>query len=1414
MTAQPTPSITPYATLPELHAEHARLLAERSRYGEDKAPEFLQQVAEFIQRGAATGAYIDDEDDRRGVQSLLDFWANTLYREKRLSGVRIEMPDPTLADFDFSLAPELPDEPCPYRGLDAFREANSAFFFGRERLVEELLDHLRHERLLALVGSSGSGKSSIVFGGLLPRLKQGMGANWRYLVMVPGEDPLANLARAVGALLTRAQADDADQAIQSQIALIEDSLRRDPNYLADLARKTGDTPIALIVDQFEEIFTLCTDHETRQAFADQLIGLIQASDLPHRVILTMRTDFVDGIARLPAFQPLFDRAQVDVRAMGIEELRAAIEKPAEKVGLKFDAGIVSNLIETILGEQAGLPLLQFTLLKLWERRKRNRITADVYREVGDPRQALSRSAEAFYEGLIYQNQVTAKLILMKMVRPVLEGGREFTSNRIPLASVFQMGEPKDRVEEVLRRLIFEQRLVKLSGVDSADPSVSLAELANRRGPAGEVPQIEVAHEALVRNWPRLAAWLDEARVALRRRFALTQAAREWIASANAPGGERDASLLLRGRLLEEAEAYSDLSAEEREFVQASRDAALAEERAKEEARLREIEQARALAEAERLRAEEQRRANARLRQRAILLVGALALSTALAVIAWLSAQQAVINATQANIASTQAVSQQATAQAEANNALRANATAQAAKSTAQAAKALAEVNQMQAEMAAEEALDLKATADAAAALAQSAERIAESRRLAAEANALLDVSAIESLRVAIAAVTTTPPEETPQDAIDALRRVMEQPLPRLRLTGHGGPVVAVRFSPDGSSIATAGADGIVRIWDRSSGVLRAELAADAALISSLQFSADGAFILTADDKGAARIWDARQVNAGQPITTLQSTDGPLNSAAFSPDGAYVVTTGVDQEARIWDVRSGQVVTSLRGGHSAAINTADFSPDGLYIVTASDDGTARIWDARSGESLQPTLGGLGGPPLKVARFSPDGAFILTAGEDGIGRLWLATPFTDASPFAGQPIAELRGHELTIRSAEFSPDGRRIVTAGDDGAVRVWNIELLQGVLVQQRALAQQPQWSVETSRPALVLREHRSAVFGAHFSPDGSSIVTADADGVVLVWNLRPGVVLAALEGHIGSVNSAHFSPQGDLILTASDDGTARIWDLNGQVVATLTQRVALLDDPPAAINEARFSADGRRVALASLNGMALVADVQGTGATIRLIGHGGPVLSVALSPDGKRVATGSEDRTCRIWDAANGAPIYTLEGHADKVESVAFSPDGRLLASASADGSIRLWGEAGEPAGVLSGHAGTVWSVAFSPDGERIVSAGEDGTARIWEVASGRELLIITGHTSGVNGAAFSPDGRIIATAGSDRSVRLWDAETGRPLASFTLHADRVLGVALSPDGRYVVTAAADGTALVLIYRLEDLLPLAQKLAQ
>ncbi|MBD0346160.1 MAG: NACHT domain-containing protein, partial [Coleofasciculus sp. Co-bin14] len=322
-----------------------------------------------------------------------------------------------------------------------------------------------------------------------------------------------------------------------------ESYQGDPSHLTKLSNEFGNRPSVLVVDQFEEAFTLCRDDSVRQAFIDNLISLIQSPGVRHTVILTMRTDFESQVARVPVFKDLFEQAQVRVTALDASELREAIEKPAELVGLKFEEGLVEALLQDVLGEPAALPLLQFTLLKLWDNRERNRVTWETYKRLGGGRQALARSADEFYEQLIPEEQVTVKRLLLRMVRPT--EGLEVTSNRIQRKTLYQAGEARDRVDRVLDKLI-QSRLVRLTEGDTPDDA-----------------QVEVAHEALVRNWPRLVNWLEDERVNLRRRWRLAAAVEDWQARG------RDKSVLLRGSLLAEAQRYKDLNALEVEFIQCS-----------------------------------------------------------------------------------------------------------------------------------------------------------------------------------------------------------------------------------------------------------------------------------------------------------------------------------------------------------------------------------------------------------------------------------------------------------------------------------------------------------------------------------------------------------------------------------------------------------------------------------------------------------------------------------------------------------------------------------------------------------------------------------------------------------------------------------------------------------------------------
>ena len=406
-------------------------------------------------------------------------------------------------------------------------------------MLDKLRESLKKNPLLAVVGASGSGKSSVVLGGVIPSLKAGTipdSENWHYYVsMVPGSNPLANLAR-----LLRPKDVEISKWVDEQV----EQLQQNPSHLAKLLDAgDGKKTSVLVIDQFEEIFTLCVNEAKRRAFIDNLLEVIESSEISPRIILTMRSDFESQVAKITTFAPLFDNARVRLTFLDAGELREAIEKPAELVGLKFEEGLVEQLIEDVLGEPAALPLLQFTLLKLWDGRERNRITWEVYKLLGGGRLALSNSADEFYNNLIPQDQVNCKRIFLKMVRPT--EGLEVTSSRIPCYDLYQTDVDRENIEKVLNQLV-DARLVKRTEGDTPEDT-----------------QVEVAHEALIRNWPRLVEWLEDERVNIRQRLRLKARVQEWEVKG------KDKSALLRGQLLKEAQQYQDLNHLEIEFISAS-----------------------------------------------------------------------------------------------------------------------------------------------------------------------------------------------------------------------------------------------------------------------------------------------------------------------------------------------------------------------------------------------------------------------------------------------------------------------------------------------------------------------------------------------------------------------------------------------------------------------------------------------------------------------------------------------------------------------------------------------------------------------------------------------------------------------------------------------------------------------------
>lgn len=454
-----------FPTIFDLRSTHSQLLAQQRKGVPFE--QLLPNVTSFVVRARQTGALLDAEEQRTAAQGLIDYWLT------KLDQTHLPFDDSTLVDFDESLAPELADDQCPYVGLEAFREKDARNFFGRRETLDKALDVIRTKRFLAVIGPSGSGKSSIVLGGLLPMLQENAidgSAMWRYAApFAPGSEPVKNFDAAVA------------------------------------AAPEGGEKLVVTIDQFEELFTLADDADARNAFAKKVAEVVAKDGV---VIATIREDYIPRLGAHPELQDLFRNGDLRATPLSAAELREAIEKPAERINLKFESGLVDALVSDVVGEPAALPLLQFTLWRLWTKRRRNRIVFDTYREVGGGRSALARAADEVYDDLkIVQNQDTMRRILLRMVRPGAHA--ETTSSRVRVSALLRIGDDPGRVQAVLDKLL-ASRLVRRT--------------------AGETPdddQIEVAHEALIRNWPKLVEWTEQKKAAMTELRRFEALADEW-----------------------------------------------------------------------------------------------------------------------------------------------------------------------------------------------------------------------------------------------------------------------------------------------------------------------------------------------------------------------------------------------------------------------------------------------------------------------------------------------------------------------------------------------------------------------------------------------------------------------------------------------------------------------------------------------------------------------------------------------------------------------------------------------------------------------------------------------------------------------------------------------------------------------
>jgi len=1275
-------------------------------------------------------------------------------------------------------APPAPGEP-PFKGLQFFDEPDADLFFGRELLTAKLVARIGEIlslppaeadqvglQFLAVVGASGSGKSSLVRAGLIPAIKKGRplgdgtlpppdSPRWPIYLITPTAHPLQALAASLASITNPPSA-----------ANLAENFAADPQFLGLHARQilsqwraTGGDRLLLVVDQFEELFTLCRSAAERKAFVDNLLAAAEA-DGPLVLVITLRADFYAHCAQFDDLRTALETHQAYIGPMSEAELRSAIQGPAQSGGLdgirwEFERGLVDLFVRDVGDEPGALPLLSHALLETWKHRRGHTMTLESYAESGGVRGAIAKTAETVYfQRLTPDQRLLARKIFLSLTEPGEETGQGLpapdTRRRVRLADLIP--DPKEQpaanaATQAVLQVLADARLVTI-GEETA----------------------EVAHEALIREWPTLRRWLDEDRAGLRLHRQLSDAAREWASL------RQETAVLYRGsrltQAIEYAEAHPDqISSLERNFLNTSKLLADRLAAEKDAARQRELQaaqqlaqeaEARRQAEADRARLAEQ--ASNQLRNRNRIITGVGALAALAAVFACLLAGTSFYFGLQSNKNASQAEANLGTAQA-ANTQVVAEANTRA---TAEA-----------------DAIRQEATAEAASAEAQLQSQISLARELAARSTGVLErdtdlglLLAIESVEVANSLDGTVV-----QEAQTALYHALDTAKYQRVLRGHGNDAWLALFSPDGEQILTSSEDGTARLWD-TEGRLITTFEIDPAKIVFANFSPDGSQIVTGSDDGIVRQWRLD----GTLIRTLEGHTKTVYTAIYSPDGKLIVTAGADNTARLWRA-DGSFIKSLEG-HSNEVTAAGFSPDGKKILTTSYDNTLRLY--QSDGTFITALEGHTGWPISFS-FNPDSTRIVSAGWDGTARLWSAE---------GEPLAILEGHTRSVNSAVFSPDGGRILTASTDTTARLWSadgepIATLEGHTGPVNLAVFSPDGSrILTASHDITLRlwtaegtfitsllGHLDFVNWGIFSPDGSRIVTASDDDTVRLWRFDR-LYRQVLIGHVTTVSSAEFSPDGATIVTGSADSTARFWHTDGTFIDSVEGKAG-------PVYSVDFSPDGRRVILGCYNNVAQIFRTDGT-LLKTLEGHQNWVSWASFSPDGSRIVTASWDGTARLW-RADGAFLTALEGHSDYVHMAKFSPDGTLIVTASADATAKLWREDGTLVTTLEGHQAPVLSAVFSPDGSLILTASYDGTARLWR-ADGTPLSTFKGQTAQLSSADFSPDGSMIVTTSLDGTAWLWKSD-GTFISSLEGHRTWVNSGSFSPDGLRLITTSWDGTA-------------------